>query len=490
MVQFDDLLRAQCLSSSMYFNRYFFKQRFNRKFVVNWHHELICEHLDKVLSGEIKRLAIRIAPRYGKTELAVKNFIAHGLALNPESKFIHLSYSSELAIDNSEEVRDFVTTDEYKRLFPYVKLSKSSSAKHKWYTESGGGVYATSTGGQITGFGAGEVDEEYEDLISEIHTLAQSGTNKFSGAIIIDDPIKPDDAYSDTKRERINQRFETTIRSRTNSRNTPIIVIGQAVHERDLIGYLMETEPEEWTLLTIPAISLDEDGNEVALWEFKHTLAELHKIREADERTFDTQYQQDPKDLLGLLLPKSSLKFIDIPEENVNSGRYLFCDPADQGGDKLSAIFIDCFVEETKLLCHVHEAIHTDKGILAMAPILYDKIVEYSIEETFIESNGVGLALIIALKQIIKNEGTKYKITPITSKDPKEVRFMRNYEFVQKHFSFLPEEKQNRDYKNYISDLTSYKRDGQNLHKKDALDVSCQGAEILKIKFRSILFKK
>lgn len=490
MVQFDDLLRAQCLSSSMYFNRYFFKQRFNRKFVVNWHHELICEHLDKVLSGEIKRLAIRIAPRYGKTELAVKNFIAHGLAINPESKFIHLSYSSELAIDNSEEVRDFVTTDEYKRLFPYVKLSKSSSAKHKWYTESGGGVYATSTGGQITGFGAGEVDEEDDGLELEIESLiSKTIANKFSGAIIIDDPIKPDDADSDTKRERINQRFETTIRSRTNSRNTPIIVIGQAVHERDLIGYLMETEPEEWTLLTIPAISLDECGNEVALWDFKHTLEELHKIKEADERTFNTQYQQNPQDELGLLLPKTALKFIDVPTIE-NSGNYLFCDPADTGGDKLSAIFIKAFIESEKLLCSVHESIHTTDGIFAIAPILYDKIVEYGIEETFVESNGVGLALIIALKQINKENDTDYKITAITSRDPKEVRIMRNYEFIKKHFAFLPTDKQDRDYKNYISDLTGYKRDGQNLHKKDAIDVSCQAAEILKIKFKSFLFKK
>src|SRR5690606_37764983 len=160
----DDVVRLRTLSSSLYFTRYHFKHRNNRKFVVNWHHEKICDALDKVFSGEIKRLLIRIAPRYGKTELAVKNMMAMGLAINPASKFIHLSYSDDLALDNSEEVRDFVQTEEYQRLYPYVKIDKSSTAKKKWYTTEGGGVYATSTGGQITGFGAGEVDELEDEI--------------------------------------------------------------------------------------------------------------------------------------------------------------------------------------------------------------------------------------------------------------------------------------------------------------------------------------
>ena len=148
-----DIVRAKTLAETMFFTRYHFKHRFRKKFVTNWHHELIAEHLDKVFSGEIKRLAIRIAPRYGKTELAVKNFIAKGLAYNPGSKFIHLSYSGDLALDNSEQIREFIQEEEYRRLYPWVEIDQASTAKKKWYTTAGGGVYATATGGQITGDG-------------------------------------------------------------------------------------------------------------------------------------------------------------------------------------------------------------------------------------------------------------------------------------------------------------------------------------------------
>jgi hypothetical protein len=480
MEAFDlELIRLQSIADTLFFTRYCYKQRYNRKFVVNWHHKLICEHLDKVFAGEIKRLAIRIAPRYGKTELAVKNTIAKGLAINPASKFIHLSYSSDLALDNSEEVREFIQEPFYRELFPYVEIDKASTAKKKWYTTQGGGVYATATGGQITGFGAGEMDEE---LGVELDSI-ESGV-KFSGAIIIDDPLKPDDADSDIKRERVNERFENTIRSRTNSRNTPIIIIGQAVHERDLIGYLMETEPEEWTLLTLPAIYQDEHGKDTALWEFKHTLEELYKLRDVSERTFNTQYQQDPQDALGLLCPLQGLTIGNFPDDK-HSGSYAFADPADTGGDKLSVVFVKVHIEGKTITVFVHDVVHTNLGIEASAPIIHDKMQEHEVEEIYVESNGLGLALVLQLKNIIEN---KSRIKPTHSKDPKEVRIFRNYEFINKNFAFREDYKARHEYNSFMHDLTTFKREGTNTHKKDALDVSCYAAEVLKIKYRQIIY--
>ena len=80
----------------------------------------------------------------------------------------------------------------------------------------------------------------------------------FAGAMLSTNPIKPEDALSETIRERVNNRFESTIRNRVNSRNTPIIIIMQRLHEHDLCGYLQEIEPEEWTVLSLPCIWHDE----------------------------------------------------------------------------------------------------------------------------------------------------------------------------------------------------------------------------------------
>lgn len=290
----DDITRYKIYTNTLFATRYFFYYRFGRKFVVSNHHAKIAQALDKVYSGECKRLMILLPPRYSKTEMAVKTFIAKGLAINAASKFIHLSYSKDLALDNATEVKEIIQSEFYQSLFPHIKIAKGEAVKHKWYTEQGGGVYTTSTAGQITGFGAGEVENEFE-IAQQIDELEKHP--EFAGAIIIDDPIKPEDASSVTMREKVNMRFETTIRSRTNSRNTPIIIIMQRLHKNDLCGYLLATEADDWDVLTLPALSIDEDGKETALWEFKHTVDELHKIRSANRFVFETQYQQNPKEI-------------------------------------------------------------------------------------------------------------------------------------------------------------------------------------------------
>jgi hypothetical protein len=308
MLTVNNYWQNECLQSQLFFTRYFYKKRHGRKFVVNEHHQIICDALDKVLRGELTRLIINIAPRYSKTELAVKNFIARGLALNPAAKFIHLTYAAKLALDNSEEAKDIVLSEDYQQLFN-VQIKATSKAKDKWYTTVNGGVYAAPSGGQVTGFGAGKVDnphqeeldrladaqekDELEENLSEFEeTLSRfTAMSKFGGAIIIDDPIKPEDAYSDVIRTRINERFETTIRNRVNSRDTPIIVIQQRVHEMDLSGYLMDVEPDVWTVIKLPCLK----DNGQSLWPLKHTVEELEKLHLINEYVFQSQYQQDPK---------------------------------------------------------------------------------------------------------------------------------------------------------------------------------------------------
>ena len=262
-----EVIKNKCIDSLLFFTRFIFKENTGNKFEVAPFHIELAQTLEKVSKGEIKRLIINIPPRYGKTEIAVKMFIAWSLAKNPASKFIHLSYSDALALDNSSQTREYITGDAYQSLWP-LQLKKDSQSQKKWYTTAGGGVYATASGGAITGFGAGT-----------------------GGAIIIDDPLKPDDAVSDVRRSFINNRYNTTIRSRVNTRDVPIIVIMQRLHEDDLSGYLLDGgSGEDWHHLKLAA--LDKDNN--ALWPSKHSFDELEAIRQADRYTFSGQYMQEP----------------------------------------------------------------------------------------------------------------------------------------------------------------------------------------------------
>ena len=304
----EKVLKIMCEDDFLMFTKYIFKENNRREFMVANHHRLIAEKLHEVVEGKCKRLIINIAPRYGKTELVVKSFIAWCLAKNQQSKFIHLSYSDDLALDNSSQTKEYVESESFQKFWP-CKLKNDQKGKKKWFNELGGGVYATASGGAITGFGAGVAESKV-----------------FSGAIIIDDPLKPDDANSETKRTSVNERYNSTIRSRVNDRETPIIVIMQRLHEEDLSGFLLNGgSGEHWEHLCLPA--LDENNN--PLWKEKHNFEELEQIRQANRYNFSGQYMQTPSPAEGGEWRKDWFKIVDKSEVPLNTLNWeLFIDGA------------------------------------------------------------------------------------------------------------------------------------------------------------------
>lgn len=285
--------KMECELSLEYFTRYFFKQRLGSKMIISRHHKVIIEFLEKVFSGEIKRGIINISPGYTKTELASISFMAYGLAMNSKARFLHLSYSHALALQNSSTAKNIVESEAFQEMWP-MALRDDAKAKEIWWTENAGGVRATSSMGQVTGFRAGHMDHSPDN---------------FTGALIIDDPVKPEDAYSEVMREGVNNNFNETISSRVAVEDVPILVIMQRIHWNDLSGYLLRGgSGEMWHHLNLPVeidnslaypsqythgIPYEHELEDGWLWPFKHN--EEHRTAlESHRRKHRAQYMQDP----------------------------------------------------------------------------------------------------------------------------------------------------------------------------------------------------
>ena len=286
--------KVECEEDGLYYARYFFKQRTGGKMIVAPHHKVIQKTLDRVIDGEIQRLIINVPPGYTKTELATINMMGRGLALNCCARFMHLSYSHNLALLNSSTARGMIKSQAYQSMWP-MALRDDADSKAMWWTEHGGGVYASSAAGQVTGFRAGHMEPGWQ------------------GALIIDDPVKPDDAYSEIVRDGVNNRFNETIKSRLAIETTPMIVIMQRIHYHDLSGYLLRGgSGEKWHHLNLPviidssrsyeeiypenthAIPIDHGLPDGWLWPFKHN--ESHRVSLfSHRRTAEAQYMQNPK---------------------------------------------------------------------------------------------------------------------------------------------------------------------------------------------------
>ncbi len=176
----DQRLLAALLRSSLF---HFVRKAFatvspGEVFLPNWHLEALCYHLELVRAGKIKRLKIEVPPRSLKsvcTSVALPAFI---LGHDPTAKIITVSYSSDLAAKHAADCRAVMQSAWYAALFPATKLSGAKNQESNYETTKRGYRYATSVGGTLTGRGG--------------------------NLIIIDDPLKPEDAMSQAKREAVN----------------------------------------------------------------------------------------------------------------------------------------------------------------------------------------------------------------------------------------------------------------------------------------------
>src|SRR5690625_1528426 len=281
---------ADCRSDLLAFTRTMFRARKGADMKPSWHQEAICSALEKVVLGKTSRLIINIPPRSGKTELAVVNFIAWATGIYPDSEWIHASYSKRLATNNAYGVREVMRHEVYQETFPWVKIRDDSSAKDEFRTEQGGVVYAAGSEGSITGRGAGGM------------------SGRFQGAIVIDDPHKPGEANSDVMRQNVIDWFSTTMESRKNRPDTPIIVIKQRLHENDLSGWLLSGgNGEEWENIKIPAITDSGDS----FWPEQFPISMLERMQEANPYVFAGQYMQNPTPIGGGDFNTGNIQIVD-----------------------------------------------------------------------------------------------------------------------------------------------------------------------------------
>lgn len=475
-----ELLRLELSASLESYTKAMFKVQYKRSFIMAEHHRRIFEALQRVVDGYCKRLIINMPPRYGKTEVAIKSFVSWGFALNPKCRFLHLSYSDMLVNDNSETIRNIMSEPLYQELFPRSALMKEKDSSKRWKTKAGGEFYAVSTQGQVTGFGAGNVDEDPNDVsayrlmtgdpeLDDILEMMGATSNVFQGAIVIDDPLKPEEADSDIVRERINLRFENTIRNRTNSRNTPIIIIMQRLHENDLCGYLRSIEPDEWEVLSLPAIQADvETGDEHALWPMKHTLEELHRLRQINPLVFDTQYMQDPTPKEGLMYGDGFRTYTrdELPQGREAHRRWNYTDTADTGADFLCSI---CFID-TPTTVYVTDVIYTDAPMEATERTVPDMLARNQTVDALIESNNGGRGFARKVKERLRMVFKNFKcaVRYFTQTKNKATRIFTASAGVMNDIAFPTGWE--KKWPQFYSAITTYRKDNKKRQHDDAPD--------------------
>lgn len=254
-------------------------------FIPNWHIDTIAYHLQQCLSGDIKRLVITLPPRSLKSIITSVAFPAFVLGKDPSKQIVCTSYSQVLTDKHANDHLAIMQADWYQRCFPKTRLHPKKQSRSEFMTTQQGTRFSTSVGGTMTGRGG--------------------------NIIIIDDPLKADEAPSENARMNCIDWYRNTLSSRLNNKSEDVmILIMQRLHEEDLAGYVLEHEG--WTHLNIPAIAEERQVIRIAdnQVHVRHENDVLHPERDPIDilndlksslgsYAFAAQYQQRPVPIEG-----------------------------------------------------------------------------------------------------------------------------------------------------------------------------------------------
>ncbi len=244
------------------------------------HHRRLAHIFEDIAAGKKKRVIVNIAPRHGKSELISYLAPAWFLGKYPHKKVIMASHTADLAVNFGRRVRNLVSSDPYKDVFPQVELQADSKSASRWGTNFNGEYFAIGVGGALAGRGA--------DLF------------------IIDDPHSEQDAK--LGRADVFEPAWEWFQSGPIQRLMPggaIIVVMTRWSKLDLTGHLITQMArgegsEPWEVVEFPAIL-----NDKPLWSEFWSLEELlAKKASMDPRYWQAQYMQQPTAEQGALIKR------------------------------------------------------------------------------------------------------------------------------------------------------------------------------------------
>src|SRR5262250_1795989 len=256
-------------------------------------HQLIIRYLERLLSGEIRKLAVITPPRHGKSTLGNVMLPAFALGRNPRETVITVSYGSDLAEGFGRRVRNIISDPAFHEVFPNCKLSSDSQAAYRFETTAGGEFSAVGRGGPVTGRGC--------------------------SLLILDDLIKDAaEANSETTCRGIIEWLESVAFTRLTPRGR-VLAIATRWSERDPMGWLMQQAG--WTVLHLPAFAQEKDplGRKPgeALWPSQFNVEALEKTRaEVGSRVFQCLYQGNTAAAQGTIFKRDWFRHYQAPPEH------------------------------------------------------------------------------------------------------------------------------------------------------------------------------
>jgi hypothetical protein len=261
----------------------------------SWHIELLAWKLELARLRKTRRVCVHMPPRHSKSFIMAVVYPAWILGHHPSAHIFLLSYGQELSADHAFLTRKLMNSDYYQAVFA-TRIMRGRDSIADFSTNDGGRLLADSFHGVLTGRGA--------------------------DFILIDDPLKASDAYSDVRRHSVNENMYKAVSSRLNNQDNGVIIIAmQRLHPDDLAGHVQAKGG--WDVLSLPLIAeMDEryeftnifgrrvvgrKAGEVLQSKIVSLESAAQIRRETPDHVFSAQWQQRPQPPDGTIVKREDL---------------------------------------------------------------------------------------------------------------------------------------------------------------------------------------
>jgi len=415
------------------------------EYEINWHHQLISDQIDRMLlpsdhPNALRKLALAIPPRMGKSELISRRLPAFLFGKNPNTQIIACSYGADLSSRINRDVQRVLVSAEYKRLFPETTISETSG-------------------------GRGAVSENYTRTSDLFEIVGHKGFYRSAGVggaitgmgghwLIVDDPFRNrEDADSPTIRNTVKQWYKSTFRTRA-EKDVRIIVVQTRWHPDDLIGDILtkmkeESDADQFEYISFPAIAegmlnpQDPRKHGEPIWPNKYSLADMLTTKSSvGSREWESLYQCNPssegaQEWAPDLFADHIWLEGDWPKKDELEACVLAIDPSKGSDSKhgdYSAITVLARTKSKKLLGHVYMARMSTETMIDQ---VIDMVRQYRPDLVTCESNMFQSLILENLTRKAQKAGLRVPAQGVQNTLKKEVRIRRLGPYLeQKMFQF------------------------------------------------------
>ncbi len=424
-------------------------------YIPGWHIDAICEHLEAVSNGQIKRLIINMPPRHMKSLLVGVFWMTWEWTRNPALRYLYASYAADLATRDSVKCRRIIESPWYRhRWGREVRLTGDQNAKTRFENTATGQRLSTGVGGMATGEGGDR--------------------------IVVDDAHKVDEVESDVTREAVLDWWDGTMLTRGNGTDSVKVIVGQRIHERDLPGHLLGQGG--WELLCLPGEYEPKTARSTAilgftdprtkpgelLWPARFGREDFIEFRKMGSYRFAAQFQQTPAPAGGGLVKRAWWQYYDeatLPKDFdtlVQSWDLAFKD-ADTSDYVVGQVW-----GRKGANCYLLDMIRDRLDFPATVRAFEAWNVKWAEARTkLVEDAANGPAIIAQLRSKVQG------LIPISPKGSKEARVSAVSPFIESGNVFLPSPKLRPWIDDFLTEWTSFPKGAHD----DMVDAGSQALE-------------